>query len=133
MQDLIVNLIQEIQGLKEQFRTFDSTRSEMKWCMNTLVKDGPSMSTIKSERSDNELKLQRLAAKDPYQFVLQGMDILFMKQEMAASLLFKSKSPRSNKPPLDPKRVEVLLQAVDTKFGVDSYNIIKLIKNVEIP
>ena len=91
------------------------------------------MSTIKSERSDNELKLQRLAAKDPYQFVLQGMDILFMKQEMAASLLFKSKSPRSNKPPLDPKRVEVLLQAVDTKFGVDSYNIIKLIKNVEIP
>ncbi len=35
----------------------------------------------------------------------------------------KSKSLRSNKPPLDPKRVEVLLQAVDTKFGVYSYNI----------
>ncbi len=98
----------------------------MKWCMNTLVKDGPSMSTFKSEKSDNELKLQRLAAKDPYQFVLQGMDILFTKQEMAASLLFKSKSPRRNKPTLDPKRVEVLLQAVDTKFGVDNYNIIKL-------
>ncbi len=54
LQDLIVYLIQEIQGLKEQFRTFDSTLSEMKWCMNTMVKDGPSMSTFKSERSDNE-------------------------------------------------------------------------------
>ncbi len=41
---------------------------------------------IRKERQ--RIKLQRLAAKDSYQFVLQGMDILFTKQEMTASLLF---------------------------------------------
>ncbi len=124
LQDLLVNLIQEIKELKNQFQAFDSKINELQKSIKSCYKEEyPSTSTIKSEESENEKKLQRLAARDPYQFTLQGMDILFTKQEMATSLLFKSKSPKSTKPALDHKRVEELLQAVDMKFGVDSYNI----------
>ena len=51
------------------------------------------------------------------------MDLLFSKEELASSLLFKSKSKKSLKPPLEQKRVEELLQAVDAKFGANSYDI----------
>ncbi len=95
LQDLLVNLIQEIKELKNQFQTFDSKINELQKSIKFCYKEEyPSTSTIKPEESENEKKLQRLAARDPYQFALQGMDILFTKQEMATSLLYSSQSPR---------------------------------------
>ena len=53
------------------------------------------------------VNLMRLPAATPYAFGLAVVDALFTKQELASSLLFESK--KSEKPPLDPKRVETLL------------------------
>ena len=53
------------------------------------------------------VNLMRLPAPTPYAFGLAVTDALFTKQELASSLLFDSK--KSDKPKLDPKRVEILL------------------------
>ena len=55
------------------------------------------------------INLMRLPAATPYAFGLAVMDVLFTKEELSSSLLFSSK--KSNKPALDPKRVEKLLGA----------------------
>ena len=53
------------------------------------------------------VNLMRLPAPTPCAFGLAVVDSLFTKQELASSLLFESK--KSENPPLDRKRVEILL------------------------
>jgi hypothetical protein len=67
-----------------------------------------------------QLKLRRISAKDPYSYALQAMDVLFTKEEMGPSLIFKS--PKSPKPALEKKRISQLLGLVERKFG-DNWDI----------
>ena len=53
----------------------------------------------------------RIPSRDAYAFALQLMDVLFTKEELASSLIFQSK--KSDKPALDPQRVQQLLNFVD--------------------
>ena len=55
----------------------------------------------------NGINILRLSARDAYAFGLQLLDILFTKEELSGSLLFKSK--KSSKPGLDRERVDQLL------------------------
>ena len=55
----------------------------------------------------NGINLLRLSARDAYAFGLQLLDILFTKEELSGSLLFKSK--KSSKPGLDRECVDQLL------------------------
>ena len=55
----------------------------------------------------NGINLLRVPARDAYAYALSLMDVLFTKEELSASLLFKSK--KSEKPGLEHERVEKLL------------------------
>ena len=63
----------------------------------------------------NGINVLRLPARDKYAFGLQLLDVLFTKEKLASSLLFKSK--KSEKPGLDKARVQQLMTLVDKKFG----------------
>ena len=67
-----------------------------------------------------ETRIQRISATNVYAFALQLMDLLFTTEEMACSLLFKSK--KSSKPGLSKQRVEQLLKLVEKRFG-EKWNI----------
>ncbi len=78
----------------------------------------PECSTIKQEGSDcteNGVNLMRIPARDAYSYGLQLMDILFTKEELSKSLLFKSK--KSDKPSLEQERVSRLLGYIDKRYG----------------
>ena len=47
-----------------------------------------------------------LPALNPYAFALFALDVLFTKEELSSSLLFKSN--KSKKPPLDHRKVQTL-------------------------
>lgn len=55
----------------------------------------------------NGVNLLRIPSRDAYAYALALMDVLFTKEELAMSLLFKSK--KSEKPGLDRERVEKVL------------------------
>ena len=55
----------------------------------------------------NRVNILRLSARDVYAFGLQLIGILFTKEELSRSLLFKS--TKSPKPGLDKERVDKLL------------------------
>ena len=59
-------------------------------------------------------------SRDAYAFALQLMDVLFTKEELASSLIFPSK--KSDKPALDPQRVQQLLNFVD-KWYADNWDL----------
>lgn len=52
-----------------------------------------------SENVVGGVNVMRLPSRDAYSLALQLLDILFTKEELGSSLLFKSK--KSNKPGLD--------------------------------
>lgn len=58
-----------------------------------------------------------IPSRDAYSFGLQLLNILFTKEELAVSLLFKSK--KSTKPGLDQGRVEKMLKLIERRFGSD--------------
>ena len=57
----------------------------------------------------------RLPSRDAYSFALQLLDILFTKEELQSSLLFKSK--KSEKPGLDQSRVEKMMRLIERRYG----------------
>ena len=59
----------------------------------------------------------RIPSRDAYSFGLQLLNILFTEEELAVSLLFKSK--KSTKPGLDQGRVEKMLKLIERRFGND--------------
>ena len=63
----------------------------------------------------NGINVMRIPSRDAYSFGLQLMDVLFTKEELASSLLFKSK--KSEKPGLDGERVQRLLGLLDKRYG----------------
>lgn len=65
----------------------------------------------------NGINVMRLPSRDVYSYALNLMDLLFTKEEMGASLIFKSK--KSDKPELDQVRVNRLLNCVEKKYGKD--------------
>ena len=73
---------------------------------------------VKKEDPDNTVggvNVMRLPSRDAYSFALQLLDVFFTKEELATSLLFKSK--KSDKPGLDTERVEKLLKFVERRYG----------------
>ena len=75
------------------------------------------VATVKAEGESmaNGVNVMRIPSRDAYAFGLQVMDILFSKEELSISLLFKSK--KSEKPGLESDRVAKLLGFIDKKYG----------------
>lgn len=71
--------------------------------------------TEDKEYTHNGVNVMRIPAWDAYSYGLQLMDILFTKEELSSSLLFKSK--KSEKPGLDQERVAKLLSFMDKRYG----------------
>ena len=72
------------------------------------------------EKSDfdfvvNGVDVSEIPSRNPYSYALRLMDVFFTKQEMAVSLLFKSR--KSDKPALAEDRVKKLLSYVEMRFG----------------
>ena len=65
----------------------------------------------------NGVNVMRIPSRDAYSFGLQLLNILFTKEELAVSLLFKSK--KSEKPALEQGRVEKMLKLIEKRFGND--------------
>ena len=61
--------------------------------------DTVMVKTEDKEYTHNGVNVMRIPARDAYSYGLQLMDILFTKEELSSSLLFKSK--KSEKPGLD--------------------------------
>ena len=57
----------------------------------------------------------RLPSRDCYSFGLHLLDILFTKEELSTSLLFKSK--KSERLGLDQERVEKMLKLIERRYG----------------
>ena len=113
MQDLLINLARKIDNMEKTMKEF----------LNTM-EDRPSTG-VKSEHADDAdlvkgVNVMRLPSRDTYSFALQLMDIFFTREELATSLMFKSK--KSDKPALNQAKVERILGYVEKKYG-DSWDI----------
>ena len=82
--------------------------------MLSLIKERPAPVVAvdvkeegESSSTENGVNVMRIPARDEYSFALNLMDMMFTKAELASSLLFKSK--KSEKPELDPIRVQRML------------------------
>ena len=77
----------------------------------TIMVPGNSGCAVKSESADevvvNGIHILRLPSRDAYSYALQLMDVFFTKEELARSLVFKSK--KSTKPPLNQQKVEQII------------------------
>ena len=62
-----------------------------------------------------KINVNRIPAKDSYQFGLRLLDVLFSKEQLVGKLMSKSK--RSDKPPLDKNKIELLCTLIDKRFG----------------
>ncbi len=61
----------------------------------------------------NGINLKQIPARDPYAYGRNMLEVLFSKEELAKSVVVKSK--KSEKPPLSPKRVQVLFGMFEEK------------------
>ena len=62
-----------------------------------------------------KINVNRIPAKDAYKFSLRLLDVLFTKEELHDHLLLPSK--KSEKPPLDKCRVNLMFDLIDKRFG----------------
>ena len=67
-----------------------------------------------------------LSAATPYLFGLVALGVLFSTEELSGSLMFQS--GRSDKTPLDQDRVDLLIRAINKKFGSSGWNL-KILKS----
>ncbi len=67
------------------------------------------------EDSEFGINVSEIQSRNAYNYALRLMDVFFTKQEMAVSLLFKSR--KSSKPALAKDRVEKLLSYVEMRYG----------------
>ena len=65
------------------------------------------------------INITRLPSRDAYSYGLQLLDIFFTKEELASSLLFKSK--KSSKKGLDPEKVAKLISYIEKRY--DSWDL----------
>ena len=86
--------------------------------MTTNVQDSGEH-TVKQEEilsyNGKPVNVDRIPAGNEYVYGLRLMDILFSKEEMARSLLFKLKR-NCNKPALDKERVSLMLNLIDKRY-----------------
>ncbi len=76
----------------------------------------------------NGINVMRIPSRDAYAFALQLVDVLFPKEELGSSLLFKSK--KSSKQGLDSARVQQLLSLLDKRYGAERWDIKTLTSKV---
>ncbi|KAL5493846.1 hypothetical protein EMCRGX_G015078 [Ephydatia muelleri] len=71
-----------------------------------------------------DVDILAIPAKNPIKFCLQAMDILFTRDEMAHGRYKAVRQRGENKPlpPLDPKRVKLIDDAIIKRFGIEYYN-----------
>lgn len=112
-QDLMVTLVAKVEGMETKIEELEKTLKQV----YDVVRNKP-MSTVKSENTEeievNGVNVLQISTRDAYSFGLQLLDMMFSKEELGSSLLFKSK--RSPKPGLDKERVGKLLSYVDMRY-----------------
>ncbi len=106
--------------------TMEKTLSHLKDVIETMCSSGSPISTspsvsVKEEELFSGINVMHLPAKNAYSFGLQLMEVIFTKEEMANSLLFKSK--KSSKPGLPPEKVSKFLSLLDKRYGSDSWDV----------
>jgi len=91
----------------------------MKYLAKEVKAMKSSKSAVKEElvesHSGKKINVNRIPAKDEYQYGLRLLDVLFSKEEMVDHLMLKSK--RSDKPALDKTKVDIMLGLIDKRFG----------------
>ena len=95
---------------KEALETFKGGRSPLE---DVVKQEGATII--------NGINILRIPSRDAYSYGLRLMDIIFSKEEMGKSLLFKSK--KSQKPALDGEKVQQLLGLIDQKYGDKNWDI----------
>ena len=109
-QDLIINLVKRVKKIETMTaKLMDMLQSRGDGGVVKVKEEGEASTT------ENGINVMRLPSRDVYSFRLQLMDIMFTKEELASSLLFKSK--KSDKPGLDKVRVERMLQYMEQRYG----------------
>jgi len=93
----VKKLVKSIEGLKVEGKTGGIKEKEIE-CHN-----------------GKKINVNRIPAKDAYVFSLRLLDVLFTKEELHKSLLLPSK--KSEKPPLDKGRVNLMFDLIDSRFG----------------
>lgn len=90
--------------------------------------DKQDISTPASKNVIDEVDISSLPARNAYSYALTVLDTLFSKDELGASLMFKS--PKSTKPALDEKRVKQLLTLMQKRYKPHEYDIKVLISKI---
>ncbi|KAL5474728.1 hypothetical protein EMCRGX_G026715 [Ephydatia muelleri] len=122
----------EIEESASMIVSKNSVDSDVVMSVVELVKDTHRM-VQKMEGKDEEEKdkfmvgdvdILAIPAKNPIKFCLQAMDILFTRDEMAHGRYKAVRQRGENKPlpPLDPKRVKLIDDAIIKRFGIEYYN-----------
>lgn len=93
VQDLIIELTKMVKSM-------DKTLSRVMDVVEQLKKNGTSATmheAIKEEKEDmiNGVNVMRIPSRDAYSYALRLMEMLFTKEEMSSSLIFKSKKVKS--------------------------------------
>eukprot|EP00731_Ephydatia_muelleri_P010390 Em0005g976a len=93
------------------------------WSKQT-VDDYENMETQMPSEEVGDVDILAIPAKNPIKFCLQAMDILFTRDEMAHGRYKAVRQRGENKPlpPLDPKRVKLIDDAIIKRFGIEYYN-----------
>ena len=74
------------------------------------------------------VSIHRINARDAYAFALQVLDMMFTKDELSKSLLFRSK--KSDKPGLDKDEVERFLKYIEKRYGHEGWDMKQLTAKV---
>jgi len=100
---------------------FGKMEEAMKWMVKEMktLKSANTSVAVKEEliesHSGKKINVNRIPAKDEYQYGLRLLDVLFSKEELVGCLMVKSK--RSEKPGLDKRRIDLLCSLIDKRYG----------------
>lgn len=89
-QDLLMDFAKRVEKLERMIGKMER--------MKAVAKEGPCHDNVKEEAADhvvNGRNIMRIHSRDAYSYGLQLMDMMFTKEELASSLLFKSKKVKS--------------------------------------
>ena len=98
LQELLVNLATKIEQLEHKMTPIDEKLNDILKTISTVTTKTEQCDQQETMTEDkvNGVLISRIPARDAYAFGLRLLDVLFTKEELGSSLLFKTK--KSEKP-----------------------------------
>ena len=112
---MIKTILKKVTKIEETLHTLTKT--------GTITKDAKATSSSLEAKGDdyvNGINVMLLPTKGPYKFGLMLLNMLFTKEELARSLIYKS--PKSTKAGLDEARVAQLMTLISKRFKSTEYD-----------